>query len=115
MHRLDEGGNQLRRAIAYDDMGGVCAGIGADCLLECLIFFIGIGADEVQIFLQRVLCPFGKAKRVDIAAEINDFFLGDLWMASRSPPCACVNTVMIVLPSFKNQCFYLSEKLVHFL
>ena len=45
MHRLDEGGNQLRRAIAYDDVGGVCAGIGADCLLECLIFFIGIGAD----------------------------------------------------------------------
>ena len=77
MHRLDEGGNQLRRAIAYDDVGGVCAGIGADCLLECLIFFIGIGADEVQIFLQRVLCPFGKAKGVDIAAEINDFFLGD--------------------------------------
>lgn len=41
MHRLDEGGNQLRRAIAYDDVGGVCAGIGADCLLECLIFLSG--------------------------------------------------------------------------
>lgn len=62
MHRLDEGGNQLRRAIAYDDMGGVCAGIGADCLLECLIFFIGIGADEVQIFLQRVLALLGKPR-----------------------------------------------------
>ena len=74
----DEGGNQLRRAIAYDDVGGVCAGYKVPiACLSALYFLSGIGADEVQIFLQRVLCPFGKAKGVDIAAEIDDFFLGD--------------------------------------
>ena len=77
MNRLDKGGNQLGGAVADNDMGGICAGIGTDCLTERLIPFIGIGADEAEIFLQGSLCLFGKAEGVDVAAEINDFLLGN--------------------------------------
>ena len=58
-------------------MRGICAGVCTDGCTQGGIVFVWISGNDVQILGKCCFHRFGKAQRVNVAAEIQNFRFGD--------------------------------------